>query len=102
MSDENRGLAKKRTMVKDRVGCVRSTTRSLPEPSHTYGMKSPPDPEGAGEGQILNHFSFHFLKYIIVISNWITADPSASKASVRSHVHSNILAIKHGFVSSLL
>jgi hypothetical protein len=37
-------------MVKDRVGCVRSSTRSLPEPSHTYGMKSPPDPEGAGEG----------------------------------------------------
>jgi hypothetical protein len=51
MSDENRGVAKKRTMVKDRVGCVRSTTRSLPEQSHTYGMKSPPDPEGAGEGQ---------------------------------------------------
>eukprot|EP00604_Paraphysomonas_vestita_P002555 CAMPEP_0174818386 /NCGR_PEP_ID=MMETSP1107-20130205/1049_1 /TAXON_ID=36770 /ORGANISM="Paraphysomonas vestita, Strain GFlagA" /LENGTH=207 /DNA_ID=CAMNT_0016030145 /DNA_START=107 /DNA_END=730 /DNA_ORIENTATION=- len=71
-------------MVKDRVGCVRTTTRALPEAGHVYGMKSPPDPEGAGE----------------VISNWVTADPSASKASVRSHVHSNILAIKHGAVTA--
>jgi hypothetical protein len=50
MNDDSRNISKRRTMVKDRVGCVRSSTRSLPEPSHTYGMKSPPDPEGAGEG----------------------------------------------------
>jgi hypothetical protein len=38
---------------------------------------------------------------MIVISNWVTADPSASKDSVRSHVHSNILAIKHGLVNHI-
>lgn len=71
-------------MVKDRVGCVRTSTRSLPRGHFVYGMKSAPDAEGAGD----------------VISNWITADPSASKASVRSHIHSNILAIKHGCVTA--
>jgi hypothetical protein len=50
MNDDTRNISKRRTMIKDRVGCVRSTTRNLPEPSHTFGMKSPPDPEGAGEG----------------------------------------------------
>mmetsp|Transcript_8174 Transcript_8174/g.12208 ORF Transcript_8174/g.12208 Transcript_8174/m.12208 type:complete len:215 (+) Transcript_8174:85-729(+) len=84
MTEHERKAPKRRTMVKDRVGCVKATTRNLPEGPFVYGMKSPPDPEGAGE----------------VISNWITADPSASKASVRSHIHSNILAIKHGAVTA--
>lgn len=52
---EDTKVAKRRTMVKDRVGCVRSTTRNLPDPNHTYGMKSPPDPEGAGEGKRVHH-----------------------------------------------
>ena len=85
MSEHNeaRKGPKRRTMIKDRVGVVRSSTRTLPDPGFTYGKKCLPDPEGAGE----------------VISNWITADPSASKATVRSHIHSNILAIKHGYVA---
>mmetsp|Transcript_13902 Transcript_13902/g.23040 ORF Transcript_13902/g.23040 Transcript_13902/m.23040 type:complete len:212 (-) Transcript_13902:331-966(-) len=81
---DNSNTGKRRTMVKDRVGCVRTTTRNLPRGHFTYGMKYAPDAEGAGD----------------VISNWITADPSASKASVRSHVHSNILSIKHGCVTA--
>lgn len=48
--DESKGINKRRTMIKDRVGCVRTTTRNLPEGGHVYGMKSPPDPEGAGDG----------------------------------------------------
>ena len=71
-------------MIKDRVGVVRTSTRNLPEQGFTYGKKCIPDPEGAGD----------------VISNWITADPSASKETVRSHIHSNILAIKHGAVTA--
>lgn len=81
---ESSNVGKRRTMVKDRVGCVRTSTRNLPRGHFTYGMKYSPDNEGAGD----------------VISNWVTADPSASKASVRSHIHSNILAIKHGCVTA--
>ena len=40
------------------------------------------------------------LSNLLVISNWVTADPSATKDSVRSHIHSNILAIKHGCVTA--
>ena len=43
---------KKRTMIKDRTGCVRTSTRQLPPQGFVYGMKSPPDPEGAGEGMV--------------------------------------------------
>ncbi len=39
---------RKRTMIKDRVGCVRTSTYSLPTGNHTYGYKQPSDPEGAG------------------------------------------------------
>ena len=41
---------KRRTMVKDRVGCVRTSTRNLPRGHFTYGMKYSPDAEGAGDG----------------------------------------------------
>lgn len=84
MDVDNNNAGKRRTMVKDRVGCVRTSTRNLPRGHFAYGMKYAPDAEGAGD----------------VISNWITADPSASKASVRSHIHSNILSIKHGCVTA--
>lgn len=71
-------------MIKDRVGCSKTSSRNLPDSSFVYGLKNEANPEGAGE----------------IISNWVTADPSASKDSVRSHVHSNILAIKHGCVTA--
>jgi len=48
-------IVKKRTIIKDRVGCVRTSTYNLPPANHTYGMKTVDAPEGAGE----------------IISNWV-------------------------------
>jgi hypothetical protein len=47
---DNNNVGKRRTMVKDRVGCVRTSTRNLPRGHFTYGMKYSPDAEGAGDG----------------------------------------------------
>jgi hypothetical protein len=71
-------------MMKNRVGCVRTTTYSLPESQWTYGYASKPDAEGAGD----------------LISNWVTTNPSSGKESSASHVHTNILAIKHGCITA--
>jgi hypothetical protein len=71
-------------MMKSRVGCVRTTTYSLPEHNWTYGYKSEPDKEGAGD----------------LISNWVTTNPSSGKETSASHVHTNILAIKHGCITA--
>lgn len=66
LDDSRGGVIKRRPMVKDRVGCVRTTTRNLPEGGHVYGMKSPPDPEGAGEGLILLSFSLFLFLFLII------------------------------------
>ena len=50
--DKNADTSKRRTMVKDRVGCVRTSTRNLPRGHFTYGMKNAPDAEGAGDGTV--------------------------------------------------
>ena len=44
-------LAKRPTLVKSRIGCVKGSTRDLPPPDHTYGYSRPEDPEGAGESE---------------------------------------------------
>ena len=44
---------RKRTMIKNRVGCVRTSTYSLPQGNHVYGYKQPTDPEGAGACKLL-------------------------------------------------
>lgn len=51
MSDHPSHVIKKRTMIKDRVGCCRSSTYSLPAEGHIYGMKSPEQLEGAGNSK---------------------------------------------------
>lgn len=71
-------------MVKDRVGCVRSSTYTLPQGDHVYGLKKKHDAEGAGE----------------IISNWITANPSEMKKTKNMTVYQNILSIKHGCVTA--
>jgi hypothetical protein len=71
-------------MMKARVGCCRTTTYSLPDNEYTYGYTRPPDVEGAGE----------------LISNWVTTNPSSGKETSASHVHTNILAIKHGCITA--
>ena len=47
---------RKCTMVKDRVGCVKASTYSLPPSDHVYGYKLPTDPEGAGACEFRNNF----------------------------------------------
>mmetsp|Transcript_1439 Transcript_1439/g.2343 ORF Transcript_1439/g.2343 Transcript_1439/m.2343 type:complete len:239 (+) Transcript_1439:223-939(+) len=77
-------IPKKRTMMKDRVGCVRASTYNLPQEGHTYGAKTPEAAEGAGN----------------IISNWVTANPSLEKKSSKLIVYSNVLAVKHGCITS--
>lgn len=40
---------KKRTIVKDRVGCVRTSVYSLPTENHTYGRPTEYAAEGSGD-----------------------------------------------------
>lgn len=77
-------LPKRRTLIKERTGCVRSSVYDLPEPDHVYGLKLPPDPESAGE----------------IISNWVTANPSLYKEVGKKIVYSNVLALKHGYITA--
>jgi hypothetical protein len=42
-------LPKKRTIVKDRIGCVRTSTYNLPGDNHTYGKETVSCDEGAGD-----------------------------------------------------
>jgi len=84
MEERIRQVPKKSTIVKSRVGCVKTTTYNLPGADHTYGYSPAPDPEGAGD----------------ILSYWVTANPSTGKESTTSHVHQNILAIKNGCITA--
>jgi hypothetical protein len=53
MGDHPTHIQKKRTMMKDRVGCVRASTYNLPADGHTYGMKMPEVAEGAGNSEFM-------------------------------------------------
>ena len=83
MSQEHH-LPKRRTMVKDRVGCVRTSTYHLPGTEHTYGMPRKPDAENAGD----------------IISNWVVANASEMKKTKNMTVYQNILAVRNGCVTS--
>jgi len=77
-------ITKKRTIIKPRVGCVRTTTYDLPNDAFTYGKANEVMDEGAGD----------------IISNWITANPSAAKQSQKMVVAQNILAVKKGCITA--
>lgn len=78
-------LVKKSTIMKDRVGCVKTSTYDLPAETFTYGMKATDSSaEKAGD----------------IISNWVTANPSAQKQSQKMVVAQNILAIKKGAITA--
>jgi hypothetical protein len=49
-------LPKKSTIIKDRVGCVRTSTYNLPVDGFTYGKKTEQLPEGAGESESFSVF----------------------------------------------
>lgn len=74
----------KRTMIKELVGTVRTTSYELPRGSHVYGLPGGRDAVGSGG----------------VISNWITATPSDPNESQRSFVASNKCALKEGCITS--
>jgi hypothetical protein len=77
-------LPKKRTILKDRVGCVRTSTFDLPGDNFSYGRKNERNCEGAGD----------------IISNWVTANPSLEKKAAKMIVYSNVLAIKKGCITA--
>jgi hypothetical protein len=53
-------VIKKKTIIKDRVGCVRSSIYNLPSAGHTYGMKSTVSPEGVGDSKFSGIFNLIF------------------------------------------
>lgn len=75
---------KKRTMIKDQVGQVRSTSYSLPSTTHTYGKACAEDSERAGA----------------VLSKWVASVPSKPKQSQRSFVLSNQKALAEGCITA--
>lgn len=77
-------VPKKRTMVKDRVGCPRTSTYDLPDGGFVYGKPRNDDPENAGE----------------IISNWVVGSPSQMTKSKYMTVYQNILAIKNGHITA--
>jgi hypothetical protein len=77
-------IPKKRTMVKDRIGCPKTTTYDLPEGEFVFGKPRDPDPENAGE----------------IISNWVVGSPSQMTKSKYMTVYQNILAIKNGCITA--
>jgi hypothetical protein len=84
-SDEHH-LPRRCTLVKTRVGCVKSSTYDLPKSSaHVYGRKNDID-----ESQHVGN----------IITNWVTSNPSSGKESSKLIVFSNILAIKNGCVTA--
>lgn len=81
---EDSSNAKRRTLIRERVGCSRATIYDLPPIDFAYGMKFKTDVENAGE----------------VISNWQTSDPSSGKETSKQIVHSNILAVSRGCITA--
>lgn len=74
----------KRTMIKDLVGTVRTTSYELPEAKHIYGMPGARDSLGCGA----------------VISSWVAAIPSKPNESQRSFIATNKAALKDGHITS--
>lgn len=48
--------------MKDRVGCVRASTYSLPAEGHSYGMKTEQADEGVGTSKLIIHSSKYLRK----------------------------------------
>jgi hypothetical protein len=51
LEERIRQVPKKCTIMKSRVGCVKTSAYNLPAPDHVYGYTPPPDPEGAGDSK---------------------------------------------------
>jgi len=78
------GRAMRRTMVKDQIGNVRTSTFNLPGDDFVYGAQVKPDIEGAGA----------------VLSKWVVGTPSQPKESQQSFIKTNRQATKQGFISA--
>ena len=75
---------KKRTMIKDRIGCPRTTSYAIPEHTHVYGKAEDKDAEGCG----------------MVMSSWNVSVPSKPKESQRSFVKTNKFALRDGCITA--
>ena len=71
MTENPSHIVKKSTLVKDRVGCARTSTYNLPhanqgpnDPPYTYGRKTALGPEGAGESKFLHKTYLRRIKLI--------------------------------------
>jgi len=79
-------LPRRSTLVKSRVGCVKTSTYDLPKSSnHVYGRAEKINADDAVGN---------------IITNWIVTNPSSGKESSKMIVFSNILAIKNGCVTA--
>ena len=78
------GWLKKRTMIKDLIGCPRRTSYALPVPAHVYGKAEVKDTEGCG----------------MVMSSWAVSVPSKPKESQRSFVKTNKFALRDGCIDA--
>jgi hypothetical protein len=81
LNNENeKTVAKKYMLIKDRVGVTKLPTRQLPGPGYTYGSPVKTNVETAAE----------------VMSTWVTCVPSPCKKMENLTVATNILAVKNG------
>mmetsp|Transcript_8008 Transcript_8008/g.10560 ORF Transcript_8008/g.10560 Transcript_8008/m.10560 type:complete len:227 (+) Transcript_8008:226-906(+) len=78
------GRPMKRTMIKDKIGTVRTSTYDLPGNEFTYGSQVRPDVEGAGA----------------VLSKWVVGTPSQPKESQQSFIKTNRQATKQGYITA--
>lgn len=58
-------LPKKRTIIKDRVGCVKTSTYDLPRDGFSFGRKSIEGVEGAGDSKSCPIFHLLFFDFIM-------------------------------------
>lgn len=75
---------KKKTMIKDQIGVVRTTSYDLPGTTHVYGKADIKDSEDAG----------------VVMSRWMASTPSQPKESQRSFIKTNRCALQEGCLSA--
>lgn len=97
-------VVKKRTIIKDRVGCTRTTTYDLPNDNFVYGKKTEDTGETAEGSKYSISFSYLLVGNLphasIVISNWVTTNPSLEKEAPKLIVYSNVLAVKRGCITA--
>ncbi|RYY88813.1 DUF4483 domain-containing protein [archaeon] len=90
MSEQLHTPPKKRTIIKDRVGCVRTSTYSLPGDTHTYGKKTEMSAEGSAECKLCVLYYVNGIAYLIPTSIYPcmhTSIISCNASHAQAHIH---------------